>query len=184
MIFNTGDLKMKKIALAGATLVLVMAAGSVLAANSLNTGTLGLNVNAVNTNNTNTNTNDNFVINGKYFVAKDMAILGGLGIRVAGGDAKGTDLGFIVGVRKYLKTDDLAPFVGGRFTYTSTNDSNITDLGLVAEAGAEYFFAKQFSVEGRVGFGYTSTEDKTTVPTTKATYVGTGTAGISANFYF
>jgi hypothetical protein len=175
MMFITGDLDMKKIALVGATLALAMVAGSTFAANSLNTGTLGFNV----------NTNDNFVINGKYFVAKDLAVLGGLGLRVAGGDAKGTDLGLIAGVRKYLKTEDLAPFVGGRFTYTSTNDSNTTDLGLVAEAGAEYFLGKQFSLEGRVGFGYTSTEVKTLgAPTTKATYIGTGTAGISANFYF
>lgn len=165
---------MKKIALVGATLALAMVAGSTFAANSLNTGTFGFNV----------NTNDNFIINGKYFVAKDLAVLGGLGIRVAGGDAKGTDLGFIAGVRKYLKTDDFAPFVGGRFTYASTKDSNIVDLGLVAEAGAEYFLGKQFSLEGRVGFGYTSTETKTPAFTTKDTYIGTGTASISANFYF
>jgi len=120
-----------------------------------------------------------------------MAILGGFGLRIAGGDAKGTDIGFIAGVRKYLKTDDFAPFVGGRFDYTSTNDSNTKNMGIVAEAGAEYFLAKQFSLEGRVGFGYTSQEVKTTSTafpftstTTKATYIGTGTAAISANFYF
>lgn len=172
---------MKKIALIGTTLALALAAGSALAANSLNAGTLGLNV----------NTTDNFVINGKYFVAKDMAILGGFGLRIAGGDAKGTDIGLLAGVRKYLKTDDFAPFVGGRFEYASTNDSNTTNIGILAEAGAEYFLAKQFSLEGRVGFGYTSNEITTPAvglftpaTTAKTTYIGTGTVAISANFYF
>lgn len=182
---------MKKIALAGATLALALAltAGSALAANSLNSGTFGINVPLQ-------NTPDNFMINGKYVVSNGLAVLGGAGLRIAGGDVKGTDIGFLVGVRKYLKTDDFAPFVGGRFQYTSTNDSNTTNLGLLAEAGAEYFLAKQFSLEGSVGFGYTSTETKTigtvmigpiavpTSTTTKATYIGTGTVSVSANFYF
>jgi hypothetical protein len=167
---------MKKIVLASATLVLAMAAGSVSAANSLNSGTFGITV----------DTTDNFMINGKYFVAKDMAVLGGLGIRIAGGDAKGTDIGLMAGVRKYMKNEDLAPFVGGRFEYISTNDSNTKNLNLIAEAGAEYFVGKQFSLEGRVGFGYTSQDDKNPISgvTTKATYIGTGRVGISANFYF
>lgn len=167
---------MKKIALVGSTLALAMFAGSALAANSLNAGTFGITV----------DTTDNFMINGKYFVAKDMAILGGLGIRIAGGDAKGTDIGLMAGVRKYLKAEDFAPFVGGRFEYGSTNDSNTKNMNLLAEAGAEYFLAKQFSLEGRVAFGYTSQEDKNAITgaTTKATYIGTGRVGISANFYF
>ena len=167
---------MKKIALVGATLALVMAAGSASAANSLNAGTFGLNVNA----------HDNFIINGKYFIAKDMAVLGGLGLRIQGGDNnRGTDIGLLAGVRKYLKTDDLAPFVGGRFDYSSTTDSTVVAMGFSAEAGAEYFLAKQFSFEGRVGFGYSSTENKpVAAATTKTNYIGTTSVGISANFYF
>ena len=173
---------MKKIALVGATLALVLATGSAFAANSLNTGAKGFNV----------NTEDNFIINGKYFISKDTAVLGGLGLRIAGGDASGTDLGLLAGMRKYMKTDDFAPFVGGRFEYTTTNDSTTTSLGISAEAGAEYFLAKQFSLEGRVGFGYFSDEVETTTITgfgsftskAKTTYIGTGTASLSANFYF
>ena len=96
---------MKKIALVGAALALSMAAGSALAANSMNTGTMGFNV----------NTSDNTMINGKYFIAKDMAVLGGFGLGINGGDAKGTDIELLAGVRKYMKTDDFAPFMGGRF---------------------------------------------------------------------
>lgn len=181
---------MKKIVLAGATLALAMTAGSALAANSLVKGTLGLNVPVQN------NQTDNFMVNGRYLVTNDLAVLAGLGVRVAGGDAKGTDIGLSGGIRKYLKTDDFAPFVGGRLVYTSTQDSTVTDLSVMAEAGAEYFLAKQFSIEGRIGFGYASNETKTvgtviiggiaypTSTTAKTTYIGTGTLGLSANFYF
>ena len=166
---------MKKIALVGVTLALAMATSSVFAANSMNAGVMGLNV----------NTEDNFIINGKYFIAKDMAILGGFGLRIAGGDAKGTDIGLLAGVRKYLNKEDFAPFLGGRFEYSSTNDSNNKSLGITAEAGAEYFLAKQFSLEGRVGFGYISEETPGGgLTTNKNTYIGTGSASISANFYF
>ena len=177
---------MKKIALVGAALALSMAAGSALAANSMNTGTMGFNV----------NTSDNTMINGKYFIAKDMAVLGGFGLGINGGDAKGTDIELLAGVRKYMKTDDFAPFMGGRFEYSSTQDSNVKNLSILAEAGAEYFLAKQFSLEGRVGFGYVSKETITagtttvggfTFPTSaksKTTYIGTGAASLSANFYF
>ena len=134
----------------------------------------------------NVNTTDNFIINGKYLASKDFAILGGFGLAIAGGDAKGTDIGILLGVRKYLKTDDFAPFVGGRFNYLSTNDSNTTGLQFLGEVGAEYFLGKQFSIEGRVGFGFSSLETKL-VPSTvtsKVTSLGTSTASISANFYF
>lgn len=167
---------MKKIALVGATLALAMVAGSAMAANSLNAGTMGLNVKVT----------DNFVISGKYFVEKDMAILAGAGLRIQGGDNnKGTDIGLMAGIRKYLKSEDLAPFVGGRFEYSSTNDSTLVGMGFTAEAGAEFFLAKQFSLEGRVGFGYSSTENKPVAgATTKTNYIGTTAVGLSANFYF
>lgn len=166
---------MKKIALLVATLALVMAAGSASAANSLNSGSFGLNV----------STQDSFILNGKYLFAKDMAVLGGFGLRIQGGDNKGTDIGLMAGFRKYLKTDDFAPFVGGRFNYSSTRDSTVVDTGLTAEAGAEYFLAKQFSIEGRVGFGYSSTETKRVgAATTKTNYIGSTAFGVSANFYF
>lgn len=167
---------MKKLAVVVVALASALSAGSTMAANSLENGTVGLNV----------TTTDNFIVKGKYFIAKDMALLAGLGLRIQGGDNnKGTDIGFLAGVRKYLKTDDFAPFVGGRFDYSSTSDSTVNNMGLTAEAGAEYFLAKQFSLEGRVGFGYSSTENKPVGGTnTKTNYIGTTAVGISANFYF
>jgi len=167
---------MKKLALAGAALALTIAAGSSLAANNLSKGTFGLNI----------NTTDNFIINGKYFMENDMAILAGAGLRIQGGDNnRGTDIGLLAGIRKYMKSDDLAPFWGGRFVYSSTTDSTVINLGFSAEAGAEYFLAKQFSLEGRVNLGYSSTENKPVGGvTTKTNYIGTTAVGISANFYF
>jgi hypothetical protein len=137
-----------------------------------------------------TGTSNDFIISGKYFIAKDMALIAGLGLGINGGDAKGTDLGFTVGARKYLKSDDLAPFVGARFAYSTTGDSAMpggktVTLGLLAEAGAEYFLSKQFSLEGRVGFGYLSAETTTGAAAAfKGTRIGTESLGISANFYF
>jgi len=174
---------MKKIVIAGTALALVMAAGSAMAANSLNEGTMGFNVGAAV--DSQAVFKENFVLNGRYFIGKDMAVLAGLGISIAGGDKKGTDIGLMGGFRKYLKTDDFAPFVGGRFQYQSTQDSTLTAMAVMAEAGAEYFLAKQFSVEGRVGFGYASIERKApTFTPSKETAIGTAVFGLSANYYF
>ncbi len=166
---------MKKIASVVAILALAISASGAYAANSLSKGTFGLNV----------GTDPGFIVNGKYFIQSDMAILGGFGLGIAGGDAKGTDIGLIVGGRKYLHVADFAPFVGGRLTYSSVLDSTIKSTGLIAEAGAEYFLAKQFSFEGRVGFGYTSTDvDNPILGKSKTSNIGTTTFGISFNFYF
>ena len=168
---------MKKFTLAGAVMLLTMAAGSVLAENSLNVGVMGLNI----------TTQDNFLINGKYFIEKDMAVLGGFGLGIAGGDAKGTDISLLAGVRKYLKTSDFVPFVGGRLQHVTTNDSNDTTLIITAEAGVEYFVVKQLSIEGRIDFGYRSREFDSPilgVRTTKVVNFGSGAAALSANFYF
>jgi len=184
-MFNYGGFKMKKIALAVATLALAISASGAYAANSLSKGTMGLNIGTgIGSVNAHTGASDDFgfIINGKYFIQSDMAILGGVGLGIAGGDtAKGTDIGFIVGARKYLKVADFAPFVGGRLTYTSTNDSNDKTTQIMAEAGAEYFLAKNFSFEGRVGFGYDSSD---TLAAGKVTNIGTSTFAISFNFYF
>lgn len=180
---------MKRTVIIALALVMMMGIGigSASAANSLKTGTFGLNFDVT----------DDFMVTGKYFVANDLALLAGFGLGVKGGDAEGTDLGLLVGVRKYLKVDDFAPFVGGKFEYSSTNDGTTKGLGLLGEFGAEYFLGKQFSVEGSVGFGYTSQEEETTVTTTnltgatvtskrsvKGTNIGTQRAGLSVNYYF
>ncbi len=162
-------------------LALVMAigfgAGSASAANSIRQGALGFNVDV----------NDDFVLTGKYFITRDMAVLASFGLGVRGGDASGTDIGIGGGVRKYLEVDDFAPFVGGTIFYSSTQDGDQKSFSLMGEFGAEYFLYKQFSIEGKVGFGYSSEETTTPGPastTVKTTDFGTERAGISFNYYF
>jgi hypothetical protein len=200
---------MKKIALVGTTLALAMAAGgasaasAAAAANGPTAGKFGINVGfsqptttgsiaAVTTN----NAPRDFMINGKYFISKDMAVLAGVGLVIvdsgAPSNSKSTNLGFQGGFRKYLKTDDLAPFVGGKLQYLSTRSGagpgaqDVTDFALMAEGGAEYFLAKQFSLEGSIGFGYSSSQSKPAAggASTKATAFGTTTFSVSANFYY
>ena len=184
---------MNKIILAAAASALAIFAGNACAANSLNTGAKGLNVGFTNaTALGNTSTPAAFMINGRYFMNKDMALLAGIGLSIndsgAATNSKNTDIGFMGGIRKYLKTEDLAPFVGARFDYLSTRQgtNDVTDFYLGAEAGMEYFLAKQFSLEGSVGFGYASTESQPAAggATTKATALGSRTYNIGANFYF
>ena len=175
---------MKRIVLAGTALALTLAAASASAAGTPNAGSLGLGVSTASSS-TNYFAEDR-MIEGRYLVKKDFAVLFGAGLGVWGADAKGTDLGLMVGGRFYLKNEDLSPFMGGRFMYASTNDSNLTAFAFLGEAGAEYFLNKQFSLEGRVGFGYASVDRKAT-PTTakgKSTIFGTSSFTLGANFYF
>ena len=185
---------MNKISLAGAALVLATAAGNASAANSLNTGAMGLNAgftNAASISGSGGAPAD-FMINGRYFIGKDMAVMAGVGLSIndsgAPANSKSTDVGFMAGIRKYIKTDDFAPFVGGKFQYLSTRQgtNDVTDFSFGVEAGAEYFLAKQFSLEGSVGFGYASSESKPAAggTTTKATALGSRSYNVGANFYF
>lgn len=139
--------------------------------NGLKTGTFALGV----------DTSADMMIHGKYLLANDLAILGGFGLGIKGGDAKGTDIGLEAGVRKYLKVADFAPFIGGVISFASTKDSNNKDFALYAEGGAEYFLSKNFSFEGAVRIGYTSNDVKNVG---KETTFGTQRAAIGANFYF
>jgi len=185
---------MKNFSLAGATLVLAMTAGNASAANSLNTGAMGLNVGFTNASSISGSggTPADFMINGRYFIGKDMAVMAGVGLSIndsgAPANSKSTDVGFMAGIRKYIKTDDFAPFVGGKFQYLSTRQAgfDVTDFSFGVEGGAEYFLGKQFSVEGSVGFGYASSESQPAAggPTTKATALGTRSYNVGANFYF
>ena len=175
------SIKMKKIALVGATLVLAFAAGSATAANSMSSGTLGLNVPVYSTSSV-VGVQINPLISGKYFVGKDMAILGGFGF-LSGGPSGTTTTTFSVlaGMRKYMNTNDFAPFVDGVFQYSSTSGTPSANLmSLAVEGGAEYFLAKQFSIEGKVGFGYLSSDNGGA----KSSYFGTNTANLSVNYYF
>jgi hypothetical protein len=149
---------------------------SATSAYTLEKGTLGFGV----------TTSSDMTVYGKYLVIDDLAIMAGLGLNMNGGDTKGTDISLGAGARKYFKIASLAPFVGGLMAIAVTNDSNNTDLGIYAEGGAEYFLTKQFSFEGAVRLGYTSTTVKATdaTPEYKSTTFGTTRASIGFNFYF
>lgn len=188
---------MKKIIWAFATSMLTLTTGSALAAGTSSAtpgmGTFGLNIGFTRaTSLANPNTPADFMINGKYFIAKDTAVLAGIGLNIvdsgAAANSKSTDIGFLGGIRKYLKTDELAPFLGGRLQYLSTRQgaNDVSDFSIGLEAGAEYYFGKQFSLEGSVGFGYASAEFQPVAggPSTKATAFGTTSFNMSANFYF
>jgi hypothetical protein len=162
-------------------LTLVMAigfgAGSASAANSLRQGALGFNVDV----------NDDFILTGKFFITRDVAVLAGFGLGLRGGDNSGTDIGLGGGIRKYLKDEDFAPFVGATIFYSSAQGGDQKSFSLMGEGGAEYFLARQFSIEGKVGFGYRSETTTTPGPgstTVKTTDFGTQRAGISFNYYF
>ncbi len=171
---------MKKIVLTSATLALIMVAGSAAAANSMYAGSFGLNVEVAGTGLAAVPPTP--LISGKYFVSRDMAILGGAGFMTGGPSGSSTTtLAIAAGVRKYLKTEDYAPFIGAEFKYSTTSGTPSSNgMSLAAEAGAEYFLSKQFSVEGKAQFGYLSVDNGTT----KSSYFGTTTAGLAVNFYF
>jgi hypothetical protein len=165
--------KVKRIILAllAAALFLGIGIQNASAENSLRRGTIGLGI----------DTSSDFFIRGKYLLESDVALTGGFGLGFNGGDSSGTDIAIGAGVRKYLRVTDFAPFIGGFAQVSSLNDPDIEKFAILAEAGAEYFLARQFSLEGTVRFGYT-TEDRKNVG--KKNYFGTDRASIGFNFYF
>ena len=185
---------MKKIALVGTTLALAIAAGSTSAASAAPAagpvaGNFGINVafapevSAIPL---------DYFVNGKYFISKNMAVLAGVGLQLndsgAPANSKSTNVGIMGGFRYYLKTDELAPFVGGRLRYASArvgaNDVSAFELGV--QMGAEYYFSQHFSVEGSFMLGYSSADAKPVGGGTsvKATSFGSSMPTVSANFYF
>lgn len=191
---------MKKIAIVAVVVVMMMGlAGSAFAANSIAQGSKGISVGIGNDvfNQPNmpsgpaTNTQNPVVdISGRFFVAKDVALTLGAGLQMNSGDAEGTYLSFSFGARKYLSANDLAPFVGGQVSYTAYDAENAagfkiadaTIFDLVGFVGAEYFFSKQFSMEGAIGLGLGKVSDD--LANIDTTYLGTRTLGVKANFYF
>ncbi len=130
-------------------------------------------------------------LTGKYFIARDMAILAGLGLQSSSGDFDADYFSFLGGFRKYLSTSELSTFVEGKLIFESIEFNspgssaaeNVDSIDISFAFGAEYFFSRQFSVEGSIGFGFGTVEFNT--PTNPDyTYFGTRTAGVSANFYF
>jgi len=185
---------MKRIAFIAVVVLMAAAlAGNAFAANSIAQGSKGISVGMGDSvfshkaiPNVDAMINDVVDINGRYFVAKDMAIYGGFGLQTDGGDADGMYLSLTVGARKYLKVDDFAPFVGGQLSYiTVKSDPDIVDLSIIdlsAMFGAEFFVGKQFSLEGAIGVGLGQASDDLT--NSDDTYFGTRTIGVRANFYF
>lgn len=137
---------------------------------------------------------------GKFFTGPDMAILAGAGLNTYGGDADGTDLSLSAGARKYVGTGTFAPFFGGSFTYESIESGatpeavfggnagaidKVTTVALVGEFGAEYFFSPQFSIEGALRAGFSSSDvDDINGGTTTVTRFGTFGSQVSVNYYF
>lgn len=172
-----------------AVMVMVLGIGSAFAAGatgtSLKAGTFGFNVGYGNSVFGDTGV---ITISGKYFAGGDLALIGGFGLQGSSGDVDANFFSVSAGLRKYLKIDDFAPFVEGRLTYatekfTGTAGNVHQDaFDVSAVFGAEYFLHRQFSIEGSVGFGIGSVDDKNT--NQDYTYFGTRTVGVSANFYF
>jgi hypothetical protein len=185
---------MKKILVIAVALLMVTGlVGIASAANSLKAGSKGIGVGLGNSifgvkaaPGVGSYFNDVVDVTGKYFISNDMALLGTFGLQSDGSDADATYFSFGGGVRKYLEVDDFAPFVQAKFQYISVQvDPDIVDdtiFDLSVGFGAEYFFNKQFSVEGSVGVGLGIIQDD--VNNFDDRYFGTRTMGVSANFYF
>ena len=169
-----------------AGMVMVLGIGSAFAAGtgtSLKAGTFGFNVGFGDSSLGNTGV---IMISGKYFLENDVALIAGVGFQASSGDLDANYFGISAGVRKYLRIDEFAPFVEGRFSYvTETIDINGIDrdtFDVSALFGAEYFLNRQFSIEGSVGLGFGSVNDN--ISNNDYTYFGSRTVGVSANFYF
>ena len=188
---------MKRLIVIAMALVMVIGIGigSASAANSLQQGKMNISVGMGDSifNQKQAVANDVMDLSARYLITKDLAIVGGFGLQIGGGDVDSTYFSFTGGVRKYLRTTDFAPFVGGQLTYaTYTNDDTSgavivhnDDLSLIdlsAMFGAEYFVGPQFSLEGSVGLGFSQVKDK--LANTSDTYFGSRTVGVKANFYF
>src|SRR5512143_2734528 len=159
-------MSMKKFLIASivAGMVMVLGIGSAFAAGtgtSLKAGTFGFNVGYGNSVFGDTGV---ITVSGKYFIAGDLALIAGLGLQGSSGDADADFFSISAGVRKYLKMDDFAPFVEGKFTYanekfTGTAGNVHQDaIDVSAVFGAEYFLHRQLSVEGSIGFGIGSVD--------------------------
>jgi hypothetical protein len=196
---SQGGNTLKKLIVVAVVVVMMMAlSGNAFAANSIAQGSKGISVGMGDSvfghpnfplGDAAATQNPVVDISGRFFVAKDVALTLGAGLQMNSSDAEGTYLSLSFGARKYLSTNDFAPFVGGQITYVTwdakvngvkTADATIFDLA--AFVGAEYFFSKNFSVEGAIGIGIgQATDDQRNIDTT---YIGTRTVGVHANFYF
>jgi hypothetical protein len=180
---------MKKLIVVAVAVVMMMGlAGSAMAAGtSLQSGKFGLSAGFTNL----SQYPDGIerTIMGRLFIANDLALNLGFGLTSADGDPgmpDGTDLSIIIGVRKYLKTEEFAPFIEGDLVYIDTDtglNGAYDTIGVLANVGAEYFLHKQFSLEGSVGIGLLQIENNA-ASSADSTILTTGSLGVRANFYF
>jgi hypothetical protein len=172
---------MRLIVIAGIFLLMVsMVAPASAADNSLKQNTFGLSIGF-----NNGSLHDAATISGRYFLMDTMALTADLGFESQSGDRSDTFFALAVGIRKYLKKADFASFVGASIRYENDRISTRKDMiGIFGDFGAEYFFAKEFSVEGAIGIGISQVEDKTFNPSQDYTVFGTTVSGVRANFYF
>lgn len=155
-------------------------AGSAWAESSLREGAFGFTVKVVNTD---TELSDKAVagmISGRYLLQDNLAVLAGFGLNFRGQDDDGTDVALMGGIRHYLNTSSFAPFVGGYLEHHRYNDGNSKVTRLIGEFGAEYFLARQFSIEGSIGLGYTLQDEEAE----DVSRLGTQRSAISVNYYF
>lgn len=166
--------KMLTLMLTG-VMVAGLTVGTARAENSLQAGAIGFSAGIG---------EDSLDLSGRYFLIEDLAILGGVGLMLQGGDLDRTYFNLAVGLRKYLTRDDFAFFVGGRVDYTKNNENEVEDdysrFNLLGNVGVEYFIAKRFSVEGSVGAGFAFGKEG------GESYfsIGTFTRSLAATFYF
>ena len=176
---------MKKLIIVALSIVLIMGVGTGSASaqqNSLKEGAIGFSVGLGNS--VFGDTYDSVIdVTGKYLISNELALLAGIGFETHSGDADGSYLGFTLGARKYLDTDDFVPFIEGKLMYITEDVGDETDtIDISIGFGAEYFMHKQLSIEASVGVGFGVVDNNTTDQ--DDTYIGTSAIGIKANFYF
>lgn len=153
-------------------------AGNAWAESSLREGAFGFTVKVVNFDEE--LDNEDSMISGRYLIQDNMAVLAGFGLNFRGRDADGTDVALMGGIRHYLNTSSFAPFVGGYLEHHRYNDGDSKVTSLVGEFGVEYFLARQFSIEGSIGLGYTLKDEGPA----DFSRLGTRRSGVSITYYF
>jgi hypothetical protein len=187
---------MKRLVIIALALVLVagIGIGTASAANSLEQGNISIGVGMGDSYFNHSNefvSGDIMNLSARYLITKDLAIVGGFGFEVGGGDIDSTYFSFTGGVRKYLSTADFAPFVGGQLTYAAYEEENSLGVTTVDQSlidlsamfGAEYFMGPKFSLEGSVGIGFGQFNDDINANSDRTVF-GTRSVGVKANFYF
>lgn len=165
--------------------LVLIGAGNASAENSLRKDAKGLSFSVA---------NSDILVSGRMLVQNDLAVLVGFGFNRADNDETKLDYKISAGLRKYLGTSDLAPYVGGNIFYTHDDEvigggpgaSLVTErtLGLDGHFGAEYFFTKMMSAEAQVGLDITDKTNAGNVKGADETAIGTFSTAVGINIYF